>query len=122
MSPELEDLRTMKENLFKLRIEQATNHKSNPFSRENLVKVLKSLKGKKARDPFGLIYEIFKPEMAGEDLINSLLLLFNGMKDNLHIPGFLTLANITSLYKNKGDRLTEPLFESHFSDTYIHII
>ena len=98
MSPEIADLKEMKENLFELRIQEASLKQSLPFTRENLLKVLKSLKRNKSRDPWGLIYELFRPEVAGEDLIESLLLLFNGMKKTLHIPSFLTLANITSIY------------------------
>ena len=74
------------------------------FTRENLLKVLKSLKKNKTRHPWGLVYELFRPEMAGEDLIESLFLIFNGMKRSLPIPSFLTLANIASIYKNKGDK------------------
>ena len=66
------------------------------------MKVLKSLKTKKSADPAGLINELFKPLVAGSDVIESLLLLSNKVKDQCEIPSFLQLANITSGYKSKG--------------------
>ena len=77
---------------------------SKPFTMEKLTQVLRKLKNNKARDPWGLIYELFKPNLAGEDLMNSLLLLFNGMKKHLIIPDFLLIANISSIFKNKGQK------------------
>ena len=62
------------------------------------------MKKNKARDPWGMKNELFRPENAGEDLINSLLKLMNGIKSNLIIPEFLIYGNITSLYKLKGSR------------------
>ena len=43
-----------------------------------------------------------KPDFAGEDLFESLKLMFNGLRRNLSIPDFLQNVSITSLYKNKG--------------------
>ena len=56
MSPELKDLKEKKENLFDIRIKEAAKKTSEPFSKEKLIKVLKSLEKKKARDPWGLIF------------------------------------------------------------------
>ena len=79
--------------------------KSEPWSIENLNKVLKSLKNNKTRDPNGMINEIFKPEVAGKDLKIGLLDLFNNIKENLIVPDFMNLQNITSIYKSKGSRM-----------------
>ena len=95
MSPELQDLKVRKEALFDMRLKMAAEKPSEPFTEEMLMKVLKSLKNNKARDPYGIIYELFKPNLAGKDLIESLLLLFNAMKSNLHIPEYMLTANIT---------------------------
>ena len=46
----------------------------------------------------------FKPDTAGEDLRNSLLTLMNKIKETQIIPEYFQYANITSLYKNKGER------------------
>ena len=50
ISPELSNLKEMKEDLFDLRLMTARNKKSPPFTKENLTKVLKSLKCNKARE------------------------------------------------------------------------
>ena len=50
----------------------------------------------------GLIYKLFKPSIAGPDLINSLLILFNKIKNDLIIPDFMKTATITSFYKGRG--------------------
>ena len=59
---------------------------------------------KKARDPHGMINELFKTDMAGSDLINSLLVFLNGIKQHTVSFDFLELANITSIYKNSGEK------------------
>ena len=63
------------------------------------------LKVNKAADPVGLISELFKPGVAGEDLVNSMLTLCNMIKAECEIPKFVELTNITSIYKNKGSKL-----------------
>ena len=52
-----------------------------------------------------MINEVFKSGCIGSDLKEALLDLFNGIKSNQHIPMFMTLSNITTIYKNKGSRL-----------------
>ena len=79
--------------------------KTNPWSTNEVVKVLKSLKVNKASDPFGLVNEIFKPGVAGGNLIQSLVILCNMIKEECQLPAFLKLTNITSIYKNKGSKL-----------------
>ena len=69
------------------------------------MKVLKRLKVNKASDPMGLVNELFKPGVAGSDLVNSVLTLCNMIKSELRIPKFVELTNITSIYKNKGSKL-----------------
>ena len=94
----------MKEKLFQLRLNNSANNKSDPWTEVKLKHVLRSLKNHKARDPWGLIYELFKPQWIGDkadDMYNFLLCLFNGMKTNLCIPKFLIYANITSIFKKR---------------------
>ena len=78
--------------------------KSPDWTLEDLMKVLKSLKNNKSGDHFGMVYEIFKPGVIGKDLLHSLLLLCNEVKYQQKIPQFLKYTDITSFYKNKGDR------------------
>ena len=95
----------LKEDLFQLRLKLSKLRKSKPWTRKNLDNVLKSLKNNKSRDPHGLINELFKPGVIGHDLRNSLIILFNKVRDNCYLPEFIEWADITSLYKGKGDRL-----------------
>ena len=53
----------------------------------------------------GLIFEIIRPEVAGSDLFQSLLMLCNKVKDEGDIPQFLQLTNISSIFKNKGSKM-----------------
>ena len=65
-------------------------------------KICKKLKSGKARDRDDLIYELFKPDLAGNDFLVSIMKMFNGIKRSLKIPNFLQNMSITSLYKSKG--------------------
>ena len=60
---------------------------------------LAKLKNNKARDNDGLINEIFKKEVIGDDLKMSLLKMFNKMKSEGQIANFMNTANITTVHK-----------------------
>ena len=99
-------LKKLKETLFELRLKLCKQRKSEQWNENDLERVLKGLKKNKSRDPHGLINELFKPGVIGSDLRGSLLSLFNGIKDNCHIPEFIKWANITSIYKGKGVKIS----------------
>ena len=101
---DLTEIKGLKEDLFKLRIQLSKLNKSQPWCETDLDKVLSSLKNNKSRDPHGLISDLFQPGVIGSDLKKSLLSLFNKIKDNCSIPEFIQWANVTSLYMGKGDR------------------
>ena len=82
----LENLEEMKEKLFEKIMKIASKKKTKDWTKDKLLKVLKHLKKGKARDPHGFIYDIFRPEVAGENLIEGLLLLFNTINDRQEIP------------------------------------
>ena len=65
---------------------------------ENLEKALSDLKNGRSRDPEGLINEIFKKNVIGDDLKKSLLYLFNSIKRSQKIP-IMNYANITTVPK-----------------------
>ena len=65
--------------------------------------VLQNLKSGKCRDPDGIIREIFKHEVIGEDLKKSLLIMLNKIKDTGKIPDFMKVVNIHAIYKGKGE-------------------
>jgi hypothetical protein len=102
--PGYEVMSDIKMYLFRLRYEVTRRIKSPDWTKEEMLKVLKSLKSDKSTDHFGLIYEIFKPDVINDDMFNSLLTLCNKVKSQLLIPKFLEYTDITSIYKNKGDR------------------
>ena len=104
MKPELINMYKMKMELFELRFEVTKNIKSKNWTEDDLVQVLKKLKKNKSTDSQGLIYELFRPEILGQDLFKSLLMLCNDVKYQLVIPEFLTFTDITSIYKSKGEK------------------
>ena len=102
---DLAGIKILKDELFHLRIKLSKLNKSQPWCESDLNTVLSSLKKNKSRDPHGLINELFKPGVIGSDLKKSLLSFFNKIKENCSLPEFIQWANVTSLYKGKGDRL-----------------
>ena len=86
MNPELVYLQQLKEKLCDKRIELAKHTESEPWTLNQLEKVLKSLKNGKSRDPEGLCNELFKSGVAGEDLKISILDMLNKSKELLYIP------------------------------------
>ena len=66
--------------------------------------MLKRLKKNKSSDSHNLNYELFRPELIGQDLFSSLRMLCNNVKAQLIIPDFLTFTDITSIYKLKGPK------------------
>ena len=70
----------------------------------DLEDALSDLKKNKSRDHEGLINEVFKKEVIGDNLKKSLLLMFNQLKTEKIIPLFMNYANVTTVHK-KGSRL-----------------
>ena len=93
-----------KMKLWELRFETLKMRKSQSWTSDNLCEALKSLKKNKTRDPCGLINELFKPPVMGEDLKGALLKLVNGVKDTFIIPAQVEMANITTIFKKKGSK------------------
>ena len=87
--------------LFNIKLKLAENKKSEPWEMKHLIKVLNGLKKDKARDPNGWLNDIFKDGVAGKI---SMLNLFNKMKAENHIPEFIRLADVATIYKGKGEK------------------
>ena len=104
ISSGFEEIKNLKMNLFELRLKLASSLKSKDWKLEDLEIVLKQLKNNKARDPLGLINELFKQGVAGKDFKNSLLTLFNKIKQENKIPEYLKLADVATIYKGKGSK------------------
>ena len=105
MKKELLDVYFLKEELWQSRLKELRIKKTAPWNRTQLREALKSLKNNKSIDPNGMINELFKEGCIGKHLEDSLLKLFNGIKENFYIPEFLARENICTIYKNKGSRL-----------------
>ena len=98
---------TRKMELFQLRLRVCKNMKSKSWTKLDLLKVLSSLKKNKSAHSHGLIYELFRPENMGSDLLESLLMLCNQVKDQQTIPNIMLLTDITSIYKGKGPKMVK---------------
>ena len=66
-------LKCLKDELWLRRLEYVKKNKTVDWNRDQLMKVLASLKNNKSRDPpHGLVNELFKPENIGQDLLDHL--------------------------------------------------
>ena len=101
---DFKDLKYLKELLFSLRYQLCRSKVSNPWELKDLEEVLKDLKKNKSRDPNDFVNEIFKQNVAGTNLKASMLTMFNKMKNENYIPDFIRKADITTIYKGKGEK------------------
>jgi hypothetical protein len=90
----------------------ASAHNTTPlWTLEEVQIAIKNLNMGISQDPYGHPNEIFKSGVAGDGLLKAITILMNKLKTNpAEYPESLNLCNVTSLYKNKGDR---NLFDSH---------
>ena len=100
--PQYKEGQVLQEHLFEKRLDISRLIKSLSWNAEDITKVCHSLKNGKSRDRDGLVYELFKSNYAGPDLIRSLTKLFNKIKESAVIPEFMQMATIISFFKNKG--------------------
>ena len=101
---DLKDLENRKSSIFRIKMLLAKSNKSKKWTMIDLERALGDLKNNKSRDDEGMINEIFKIGVIGEDLKKSLLLMFNRLKEEQVIPLFMNYANITTVPK-KGSKL-----------------
>ena len=104
MKGELKDIFFLKEELWSRRLEELKEKKTSPWKSSELDVALKSLKSNKTADPHGMINELFKKGCSGSNLLEALLLLYNGIKETMFFPNYMLLEDITTIYKNKGSR------------------
>ena len=105
MNSKYEDILFLKTELWKYRFENLKKKVTNPWSLKQLDKAIKSLKNNQTRDPMGLISELFKPGMIGEQLKGATLSLMNSVKESMQVPSNMQLSNITSIWKKKASRM-----------------
>ena len=76
-----------------------------------------------SKDPYGHSNEFYKRGVAGEDLLKTVTKLMNKIKDSpKEYPTNLDLCNITSIYKNKGDKSDFNLHRGVFRTTTLRNI
>ena len=100
-----QNIRDLKNELWEIRFQLLKEKPSSRWSLADLEKALKTLKNNQARDPNGMISEIFKPNNVGKDLKKAVLELMNLVLETLQIPEFMQLADISSIFKNKNSRM-----------------
>ena len=113
--PEYESLRIFKENLFEIRLKLSKMRISTNWQSEDIIKAARSLKNKKARDASGFVFELFKEGCAGDDLVNSLIIMMNAIKNECLIPQFIRLTSVTSIFKQKGSILDLNMYRGIFN-------
>ena len=84
-----------------MKISLAKLKRSKPWTIKELDTALSDLKRNKPRDCEGLVNEIFKNDIIGTDLKDSLLLIFNGLKSENLMAEFLNFANVITVPKGK---------------------
>ena len=84
-----------------IKISRKPETENTPMARKRFYICFENLKFNKTRDPLGMINEIFKPGVIGQDLFSALVVLINEVKSENYMPHFMRLANITSILKKK---------------------
>ena len=102
--PDMKKMKIRKQKIFKLKMRLAESRRSPDWTMKNLDDALARLKNNKSRDNDGLINEIFKNGIIGQDLKRSLLMMFNKMKKEHLIHKFMNVSNITTVPKS-GSRI-----------------
>ena len=104
MKKEFQEIYELKTLLWDERMKSIKRVQSKPWTISDVEKVTKHLKNNQTRDLNGMINELLKPNIIVEDLKEAVLILMNGIKQTFVFPDFIQLANISSLFKNKGSR------------------
>ena len=93
------------------RLKLAHKNKTPIWTVEDVKNVIKDLNLGVSKDPYGWPNNLFKEGIAGQDLLNGLTILMNRIKENPQkYSTSMDLCNVTSIYKNKGDRSS---YDSH---------
>ena len=94
-----------KAKIINYKLHNSKQIKSPPFTMKELENVLRTSKTGKARDPEGMVRELFQPNMIGSDLKQSLLYLLNSVKATGVFPKFMRKATIITIPKKAKSRL-----------------
>ena len=105
--PDLGLLEERKRRIFKMKMKLAASRPTSLWSMSDLEVALHDLKNNKSRDPEGIINELFKKNVIGDDLKRSLLSMFNNLKTEQLIPILMNFANVTTVHKKGSCLLLE---------------
>ena len=83
MKTDFQEIYELKTLLWSERLKSIKLNKSKGSSLSNINKVSKNLKNNQTRDPNGMINELLKPNIMGQDLKEAVLCLMNGIKQNI---------------------------------------
>ena len=97
---ELQEHMSLVHETTKLKLEKAWKNKSPAFDIIELDKAISDLNTGKARDPSGLCSEIFKRNVMGANLKESLLNMLNLIKEEGIVPDIMKEAVITTIPKS----------------------
>ena len=106
MKAEFKEIYQLKTLLWDQRLKSIKSVKTKPWTHTDIEKVTKALKNNQTRDPIGMINELLKPGIMGKDLKHAVVSLMNGIKETHFFPEFIQLANISSVFKQKGSRFS----------------
>ena len=102
--PDFKRFKTNKKKIFELKMKLAEANETPDWEMSDLESALSNLKNDKSRDYEGYINEIFKTDVAGDDLKRSMLVMLNKLKREKKIAIFMNFSNITTVPK-RGSRL-----------------
>jgi hypothetical protein len=122
INEEYKQHKTDRERLCMKRLEESKQNKTNPWSEDDVISVLKNLKTRKSRDPYEMPNELFHPNVAGGDLITAVTKLMNRIKEEYIYPSSMEICNVTNLYKNKGQQSNFNSYRGIFRTTVLRSI
>ena len=95
--PDFSHLKGRRKRIFQMKLKLAEANHSRLWTMKDLETALKDLKTNKARDHEGLVNDIFKLNVIGDDLKRFLLLMLNKIKQERMIPILMNITNITTV-------------------------
>ena len=99
MRPDFKIFENKKKKIFEMKLKIAEANNSPPWKMCDLEAALSNLKNNKSRDYEGYINEIFKTDVAGDDLKESLIIMLNKLKKEQLIAIFMNFTNIMTVPK-----------------------
>ena len=103
--PGFKDIFKIKKEAFEEKMKEAKLNKSPEWTMKELEEVLQDVNPNKSRDPFGINRSIFHTKCIGNNLKESLLLMFNKIKEVGELPSFMKEATITTIPKSGSKML-----------------